>query len=65
MSAEEKADELYVGFWAITNNSIKAKKCVEIVVDEILYVIGEPTYFHEVRAFWLRVKDKIKTIETT
>ena len=34
MTAKEKADEIYVGFWYLTNDSRIAKQCALICVDE-------------------------------
>jgi hypothetical protein len=36
MTPKEKAEELHVGFWKLTNDSRIAKQCALIVVDEIL-----------------------------
>ena len=36
MTPKEKADELYVGYWYLTNDSRIAKKCALIAIDEIL-----------------------------
>ena len=35
MTPKEKADELYVGYWYLTNDSRIAKQCALIAVDEI------------------------------
>jgi len=36
MTPKEKADELHVGYWRLTNDSRIAKQCALIAVDEIL-----------------------------
>jgi hypothetical protein len=36
MTPKEKADEVYVGYWYLTNDSRIAKQCALIAVDEIL-----------------------------
>ena len=35
-TAKEKADELHVGYWYLTNDSRIAKQCALIAVNEIL-----------------------------
>jgi len=35
MTPKEKAEELYVGYWYLTNDSRIAKQCALIAVDEI------------------------------
>jgi hypothetical protein len=36
LTPKEKADELYVGFWYLTNDSRIAKNCALVAVDEIV-----------------------------
>jgi hypothetical protein len=36
MTPKEKAEELHVGFWRLTNDSRIAKQCALIAVDEII-----------------------------
>jgi len=36
MTPQEKADELHVGYWRLTNDSRIAKQCALIAVDEII-----------------------------
>ena len=43
MTPKEKADELYVGYWYLTNDSRIAKQCALIAVDEILQNFGNLT----------------------
>lgn len=42
MTPKEKAEELYVGFWHLTNDSRLAKQCALIAVDEIIK--SQPSY---------------------
>jgi hypothetical protein len=52
-NAKEKAEELHVGFWKLTNDSRIAKQCALIAVDEILKVFNSPipnyNYYQEVK----------------
>jgi hypothetical protein len=41
MTPKEKADELYVGYWYLTNDSRIAKQCALIAVDEIIKELDE------------------------
>jgi hypothetical protein len=60
---KEKAEELYVGYWYLTNDSRIAKQCALVAVDEILNVID----WHEFEVpndqleYWLEVKQEIET----
>lgn len=36
MTPQEKADELHVGYWRLTNNARVAKQCALMAVDEII-----------------------------
>jgi hypothetical protein len=64
MEAKEKAEELYVGFWSLTNNSRIAKQCALIAVDEI---IKECEKFFEAisenrKLYWQEVKQEIEKL---
>ena len=41
MTPKEKADEIYVGYWRLTNDSRIAKQCALIAVDEIIKDLKE------------------------
>lgn len=68
MTAEKKAKELIDKFRPLVstqeNKSLIecAKQSALIVADEILFVLGTPTYFWETRAFWEQVKGKINQL---
>ena len=59
---KEKAEELYVGYWYLTNDSRIAKQCALVAVDEILNAID----WHEFEVpndqleYWLEVKQEIE-----
>jgi hypothetical protein len=36
MTPQEKADELYIGYWRLTNNARIAKECALMSVNEII-----------------------------
>jgi hypothetical protein len=70
LTPKEKADELYVGFWYLTNDSRIAKNCALVAVDEILKVTApiidrfEP-YYQELpsemtQEYWQEVKQEIE-----
>ena len=67
MTAEEKADEIYVGFWYLTNDSRIAKQCALICVDEILWEIikyadNSKEYVVENSQYWQEVKQEIEKL---
>lgn len=41
MTPKDKADEIYVGYWRLTNDSRIAKQCALIAVDEIIKDLKE------------------------
>jgi hypothetical protein len=59
MTTKEKADELLRKFFSVGFEDGEAKVLANIVCDEILEVIGYPTYFHETRIFWQQVKEEL------
>jgi hypothetical protein len=65
MTPQEKADELHVGYWRLTNDSRIAKQCALIAVDEIIANI-EPSVSMDVISarikYWEQVKQEIENI---
>jgi hypothetical protein len=65
MTAQEKADELHVGYWRLTNDSRIAKQCAFIAVDEIIANI-EPSVSMDVISarikYWEQVKQTIEKL---
>jgi len=65
MTPQEKADELYVGYWRLTNDSRIAKQCALIAVDEVIANI-EPSVSMEVISarikYWEQVKIEIEKL---
>jgi hypothetical protein len=61
MTPKEKADELHVGYWHLTNDSRIAKQCALIAVDEIL---SNPMFFSDYGTvyFWQSVKKEIEKL---
>jgi hypothetical protein len=58
MTAIEKAEELHVGYWYLTNDSRIAKQCALIAVDEVLGHMGADRGVE----FWQEVKQEIEAI---
>ena len=65
MTAQEKADELHVGYWRLTNDSRIAKQCALIAVDEVISNI-EPSVSMDVISarikYWEQVKEEINKL---
>ena len=65
MTSQEKADELHVGYWRLTNDSRIAKQCALIAVDEIIANI-EPSVSMDVISarikYWEQVKIEINKL---
>jgi hypothetical protein len=65
MTPQEKADELHVGYWRLTNDSRIAKQCALIAVDEIIANI-EPSVSMDVISarikYWEQVKIQINKL---
>jgi len=58
MTPKEKADEMYVGYWYLTNDSRIAKKCALIAVIEVLGHMGADRGTE----FWQEVKTQIELL---
>jgi hypothetical protein len=65
MTPQEKADELHVGYWRLTNDSRIAKHCALVAVDEIIANI-EPSVSMDVISarikYWEQVKQEIQKL---
>ncbi len=61
MTPKEKAEELNVGFWYLTNDSRIAKQCALIAVDEILSIkiVRKDDLTDE---YWEAVKQEIEKL---
>ena len=59
---KEKAEELYVGYWYLTNDSRIAKQCAIIAVNEILR-INSVDKDVELSDYWEEVKQEIENYE--
>ena len=73
MTPKEKADELNVGYWYLTNDSRIAKQCALIAVDEILnsydnifddFVIKSEQVggYKNMKKYWKEVKNEIEKL---
>ena len=60
MTPKEKAEELHVEYWYLTNDERLAKKCALIAVDEILDTLEEVVYAPKTIDFWQQVKQEIE-----
>jgi hypothetical protein len=61
MTPKEKADELHVGYWHLTNDSRIAKQCALIAVDEIINVTVGLNGWIDGFQYWEEVKKEIET----
>jgi hypothetical protein len=68
MTAKEKAEELHVGFWKLTNDSRIAKQCALIAVEEaekseynVLIKFGFVTENYK-SDYWQEVKQEIQKL---
>ena len=65
MTPQEKADELHVGYWRLTNDSRIAKQCALMAVDEVISNI-EPSVSMDVISarikYWEQVKIQINKL---
>jgi hypothetical protein len=61
MTPQEKADELHVGYWRLTNDSRIAKQCALIAVDEILNIkiVRRDDWADD---YWFQVKQEIEKL---
>jgi hypothetical protein len=65
MTPKEKAEELYVGYWYLTNDSRIAKQCALIAVNEILNAIDWDYYEGSSQTehnYWKEVKQEIEKL---
>lgn len=62
MTPKEKAEELYVGYWYLTNDSRIAKQCALIAVDEILNFIHTDAFSYTNEEYWQQVKQEIEKL---
>ena len=58
MTPKEKADELNVGYWYLTNDSRIAKHCALVCCDEVLGHMGADRGVE----FWQEVKQEIEAL---
>jgi hypothetical protein len=65
MTPQEKADELHIGYWRLTNDSRIAKQCALIAVDE-LYRIAPWSLENDIqddsKQYWNLVKIEIEKL---
>ena len=57
MTPKEKAEELYIEYWHLLNDSRIAKQCALIAVDEILSLLPLAN-----RDYWEEVKQELENI---
>ena len=77
MTPQEKADELYVGYWRLTNDSRIAKQCALIAVGEIIESRKDDVAFDDTMwenasqyyktnpmylNYWIKVKKEIEKL---
>jgi hypothetical protein len=68
MTPKEKADELHVGYWRLTNDSRIAKQCALVAVGELIesHLILTTTHESEpsirCKTYWQLVKQEIESI---
>jgi hypothetical protein len=62
MTPKEKAEELYVGYWYLTNDSRIAKQCALIAVDEIINVTVGLNGWIDGFQYWEEVKQEIEKL---
>jgi len=58
MTPQEKADDLYVGYWRLTNDSRVARQCALIAVDEILKTT--PPYCDRYEEYYMKLDENQK-----
>ena len=65
MTPQEKADELHIGYWRLTNDSRIAKQCAMVAVDEVVANI-EPSVSMDVISarikYWKQVEEEINKL---
>jgi hypothetical protein len=68
MTPKEKADELHVGYWHLTNDSRIAKQCALIAIDEILNFDlkakneSQFTIERRIEEYWEQVKQEVEKL---
>jgi hypothetical protein len=77
MTPEEKADELYVGYWRLTNDSRIAKQSALVLVNEIIESREDDSAFDDTMwenaseyysphpmylNYWIKVKKQIEKL---
>ena len=66
MTAKEKAKELHVGYWYLTNDSRIAKQCALISVDECINIHfnleSDRNGIGESFKYWQEVKQEIEKL---
>ena len=66
MTPKEKADELYVGYWYLTNDSRIAKQCTMIAINQIIGAIDfdwmEVQNLESEHRYWDAVKQEIENL---
>jgi hypothetical protein len=77
MTPQEKADELHVGYWRLTNNARIAKECALVTVNEIIESREDDSAFDDTMwenaseyysphpmylNYWLKVKIEIEKL---
>ena len=64
---KEEAEELYVGYWYLTNDSRIAKQCALITINKIIEAIDfdwmEVQNLESEHRYWDAVKQEIKNYE--
>ena len=67
MTPKEKAEELYVGYWYLTNDSRIAKQCALIAINKIIEAIDfdwmEVQNLESEHRYWEEVKQEVKNYE--
>jgi uncharacterized protein YfcZ (UPF0381/DUF406 family) len=61
MTPQEKADELYVGYWRLTNHSRIAKECALMTVNEIKTLLYNSDSMNQYD-YWYEVKQEIEKL---
>jgi len=62
MTPKEKAEELHVEYWHLTNDARLAKQCALIAVDEILNTVNNLFNTYSQNDYWLQVKQEIEKL---
>ena len=57
MTPKDKADEIYVGYWRLTNDSRIAKQCALMAVDELIKQCSDANSW-----YWEEVKIEIEKL---